>query len=118
MGTFLWEPVESKETVLTIVFCPLPSIVSAVKQLLKTVTVSLSKWQNGWLDEQIHEWIYTYPRNHRQWGDMSESVVKLVHNTHSLNICWLSEYMYFARFTTKVALSLIKAEIYNIPLDM
>lgn len=43
MGTFLWEPVESKETVLTIVFCPLPSIVSAVKQLLKTVTVSLSK---------------------------------------------------------------------------
>lgn len=68
MGTFLWEPVKSKETLLTIILYPSPSIESDMKQQLKTV-MSLSKWQNGWLNEQIYEWIDT-----RQQRIQSETV--------------------------------------------
>lgn len=68
MGTFLWEPVKSKETLLTIILYPSPSIESDMKQQLKTV-MSLSKWQNGWLNEQIYEWTDT-----RQQRIQSETV--------------------------------------------
>lgn len=105
MGTFLWKPVKTKETILTTVLCPSLSIVSAIKELLKQ---SLCHLVNDRMDGWVNKWIYTHPASQRQWKDMNESVVKLVHNTHSLNNCLLSEYMYFAPFTTKVALSLSK----------
>lgn len=57
MGTFLWEPVKNKVTTQTTVLCPLPSIVSDMKQLLKTVIASLKDRMGGQMNKFMSQYI-------------------------------------------------------------